>query len=191
MFGPFLSQVWMQATLKIHVHVCRLWVLSLMTWAQFHGTAYHRILYLQSHVKRTNLWVASAKFCGKQSREFGPWCGLVCNRKSYMSIVRLLLVSCLELDIWDIWCMQAWYLTEATASVSHGLCLGALSKVPIETYKFLIEVPFAMEKIALPLQVQSIRPVHVHVHVCTCILIICSESLRSLDTYMYSTCRPL
>ena len=41
---------------------------------------------------------------------------------------------------------QAWYLTEATeaiASVAPGLCLGALSKVPTEIYKFLIEVPFA------------------------------------------------
>ena len=39
---------------------------------------------------------------------------------------------------------HAWYLTEAI--VAPGLCLGALSKVPIEIYKFLIEVPFAMEK---------------------------------------------
>ena len=36
--------------------------------------------------------------------------------------------------------------TEAIASVAPGLCLGALSKVPIEIYKFLIEVPFAKEK---------------------------------------------
>ena len=45
--------------------------------------------------------------------------------------------------------VQAWYLTEATeaiASVAPGLCLGALSKVPIEIYKFLIEVPFAKKK---------------------------------------------
>ena len=49
--------------------------------------------------------------------------------------------------------MQAWYLTEATeaiASVAPGLCLGALSKVPIEIYKFLIEVPFATEKSPCP-----------------------------------------
>ena len=31
-----------------------------------------------------------------------------------------------------------------------GLCLGALSKVPIEIYKFLIEVPFAKEKSPCP-----------------------------------------
>ena len=48
--------------------------------------------------------------------------------------------------------------TEAIASVAPGLCLRALSKVPIEIYKFLIEVPFAKKEIALPLQVQSIRP---------------------------------
>ena len=49
--------------------------------------------------------------------------------------------------------LQAWYLTEATeaiASVAPGLCLGALSKVPIEIYNFLIEVPFAMEKSPCP-----------------------------------------
>ena len=46
--------------------------------------------------------------------------------------------------------MQAWYLTEAIASVAPGLCLGALSKVPIEIYKFLIEVPFAKEKSPCP-----------------------------------------
>ena len=49
--------------------------------------------------------------------------------------------------------LQAWYLTEATeaiASVAPGLCLGALSKVPIEIYKFLIEVPFAKEKSPCP-----------------------------------------
>ena len=49
--------------------------------------------------------------------------------------------------------IQAWYLTEATeaiASVAPGLCLGALSKVPIEIYKFLIEVPFAKEKSPCP-----------------------------------------
>ena len=49
--------------------------------------------------------------------------------------------------------MQAWYLTEATeaiASVAPGLCLGALSKVPIEIYKFLIEVPFTKEKSPCP-----------------------------------------
>ena len=45
---------------------------------------------------------------------------------------------------------QAWYLTEAIASVVPGLCLGALSKVPIEIYKFLIEVPFAKEKSPCP-----------------------------------------
>ena len=63
------------------------------------------------------------------------------------------------MDIFKIMVYQAWYLTEATeaiASVAPGLCLGALSKVPIEIYKFLIEVPFAKEK--LPLQVWSIRP---------------------------------
>ena len=42
--------------------------------AQFHGTAYHRLLRLRSPVNRTNLWVASAKFRGKQSHEFGPRC---------------------------------------------------------------------------------------------------------------------
>ena len=46
--------------------------------------------------------------------------------------------------------LQAWYLTEAIASVAPGLCLGALSKVPIEIYKFLIEVPFAKEKSPCP-----------------------------------------
>ena len=45
---------------------------------------------------------------------------------------------------------QAWYLMEAIASVAPGLCLGALSKVPIEIYKFLIEVPFAKEKSPCP-----------------------------------------
>ena len=40
--------------------------------AQFHGTAYHRIMCSWSPVKRTNIWVTSAKFCGKQSHEFGP-----------------------------------------------------------------------------------------------------------------------
>ena len=48
---------------------------------------------------------------------------------------------------------QAWYLTEATeaiASVAPGLCLSALSKVPIEIYKFLIEVPFAKENRLAP-----------------------------------------
>ena len=39
---------------------------------------------------------------------------------------------------------------EAIASVAPGLCLGALSKVPIEIYKFLIEVPFAKEKSPCP-----------------------------------------
>ena len=39
---------------------------------------------------------------------------------------------------------------EAIASVAPGLCLGALSKVPIEIDKFLIEVPFAMEKSPCP-----------------------------------------
>ena len=69
---------------------------------------------------------------------------------------------------------QAWYLTEATeaiASVAPGLCLGALSKVPTEIYKFLIEVPFAKEKSPCPFKyevsglVQYIVHVHVHVHV--------------------------
>ena len=52
--------------------------------------------------------------------------------------------------------MWAWYLTEATeaiASVAPGLCLGALSKVPIEISQksqFLIEVPFAKEKLPCP-----------------------------------------
>ena len=49
--------------------------------------------------------------------------------------------------------LQAWYLTESTeaiASVAPGLCLGALSKVPIEIYKFLIEVPFAKEESPCP-----------------------------------------
>ena len=49
--------------------------------------------------------------------------------------------------------MQTWYLTEATeaiASIAPGLCIGALSKVPIEIYKFLIEVPFAKEKWPCP-----------------------------------------
>ena len=45
---------------------------------------------------------------------------------------------------------QDWYLTEAIASIAPGLCLGALSKVPIEIYKFLIEVPFAKEKSPCP-----------------------------------------
>ena len=45
---------------------------------------------------------------------------------------------------------QAWYLTEAMEAVAPGLCLGALSKVPIEIYKFLIEVPFAKEKSPCP-----------------------------------------
>ena len=45
---------------------------------------------------------------------------------------------------------QAWYLTEAIASVAPGLCLGALSKVPTKIYKFLIEVPFAKEKSPCP-----------------------------------------
>ena len=36
------------------------------------------------------------------------------------------------------------------ASVAPGLCLGALSKVPTEIYKFLIEVPFAKEKSPCP-----------------------------------------
>ena len=45
---------------------------------------------------------------------------------------------------------QAWYLTEAIAFIAPGLCLGALSKVPIEIYKFLIEVPFAKEKSPCP-----------------------------------------
>ena len=46
--------------------------------------------------------------------------------------------------------LQAWYFTEATEAVAPGLCLGALSKVPIEIYKFLIEVPFAKEKSPCP-----------------------------------------
>ena len=54
---------------------------------------------------------------------------------------------------------QAWYLTEAMeameameaiASIAPGLCLGVLSKVPIEIYKFFIEVPFAKEKSPCP-----------------------------------------
>ena len=49
----------------------------LVTWAQFHGTAYHRMMCLRSPVKRTNLWVASAKLRGKQRHEFGPWGWLV------------------------------------------------------------------------------------------------------------------
>ena len=40
--------------------------------------------------------------------------------------------------------------TEAIASVAPGLCLGALSKVPTEIFKFLIEVPFATEKSPCP-----------------------------------------
>ena len=39
---------------------------------------------------------------------------------------------------------------EAIASVAPGLCLGALSKVPIEIYKFLIEVPVAKVKSPCP-----------------------------------------
>ena len=39
---------------------------------------------------------------------------------------------------------------EAVASVAPGLCLGALSKVPTEIYKFLIEVPFAKEESPCP-----------------------------------------
>ena len=39
---------------------------------------------------------------------------------------------------------------ETIASVAPGLCLGALSNVPIEIYKFLIEVPFAKEKSPCP-----------------------------------------
>ena len=38
----------------------------------------------------------------------------------------------------------------ASASVAPGLCLGAISKVPIEIYKFLIEVPFAKDKSPCP-----------------------------------------
>ena len=54
---------------------------------------------------------------------------------------------------------QVWYLTEAMeaiASVAPGLCLGALSKVPIEIYKFLIEVSFAKEKSPCPFKYESI-----------------------------------
>ena len=54
--------------------------------------------------------------------------------------------------------LQAWYLTEAIASVAPGLCLGALSKVPIEIYKIPHRGALCQGKIALPLQVQSIRP---------------------------------
>ena len=46
--------------------------------------------------------------------------------------------------------MEAMEVIAAIASVAPGLCLGALSKVPIEIYKFLIEVPFAMEKSPCP-----------------------------------------
>ena len=41
-------------------------------------------------------------------------------------------------------------VTEAMEAVAPGLCLGALSKVPIEIYKFLIEVPFAKDKSPCP-----------------------------------------
>ena len=54
-----------------------------------------------------------------------------------------------------------WYLTEATeaiASVAPGLCLGALSNVPIEIYKFLIEVPFAKEKSPCPFKYEVSGP---------------------------------
>ena len=56
-------------------------------------------------------------------------------------------------DLWYMLSLQAWYLTEAMeaiASIAPGLCLGALSKVPIEIYRFLIEVPFAKEKSPCP-----------------------------------------
>ena len=43
----------------------------------------------------------------------------------------------------------------AIAAVAPGLCLGALSKVPIETYKFLIEAPFAMEKSPCPFKYEA------------------------------------
>ena len=49
--------------------------------------------------------------------------------------------------------IQVWCFTEATeaiASVAPGLCLGALWNVPIENYKFLIEVPFTKEKLPCP-----------------------------------------
>ena len=65
--------------------------------------------------------------------------------------------------------MQAWYLTEATeateaiASVAPGLCLGALSKVPIEIYKFLIEVPFAKEKLPCPFKYE-VSGLHVYLY---------------------------
>ena len=39
---------------------------------------------------------------------------------------------------------------EAFASVAPGLCLGALWNVPIENYKFLIEVPFTKEQLPCP-----------------------------------------
>ena len=49
---------------------------------------------------------------------------------------------------------------EAIASIAPGLCLGALSKVPIEIYKFLIEVPFAKEKSPCPFkyEVSGLHP---------------------------------
>ena len=67
--------------------------------------------------------------------------------------------------------LQAWYLTEATeaiASVACGLCLGALSKVPTEIYKFLIEVPFAKEKSPCPFKYE-----------------VSSLSLNVVKTYVY------
>ena len=42
---------------------------------------------------------------------------------------------------------QVWCFTEAMV---FGLCLGALWNVPIENYKFLIEVPFTKEKSPCP-----------------------------------------
>ena len=39
---------------------------------------------------------------------------------------------------------------EAIASIAPGLCLGALSKIPIKIYRFLIEVPFAKKKSPCP-----------------------------------------
>ena len=57
------------------------------------------------------------------------------------------------MQLYSVKQLQAWYLTEAMekiAFVAPGLCLGALSKVPIEIYKFLIEVPFAKENRLAP-----------------------------------------
>ena len=65
--------------------------------------------------------------------------------------------------------IQDWYMylteaMEAIASVAPGLCLGALSKVPIEIYKFLIEVPFTKGKSPCPFMYEVS-------YICTYILI--------------------